>query len=168
MGLSTGKSLVETDLIETAGMILKKATERGVRIFLPIDGITAKEVEATAATAVFPVQEIPADQMILDIGPATSLLYAEALQNAKTVVWNGPMGVFEIPAFAEGTRVVAEAMASTTAFTVVGGGDSAAAIRALGIDETRFSHISTGGGASLELLEGRVLPGLAVLEEGSA
>ncbi len=103
MGVSTGKSLVETDLIETAGTILKKASEKGVRIYLPVDGITASQVEPTAACAVFPVQEIPDDQMILDIGPATSLLYAEALQGAKTIVWNGPMGVFEMAPFSKGT-----------------------------------------------------------------
>jgi len=105
--------------------------------------------------------------MGLDIGPETRRAYVAALRDAQTVVWNGPMGVFEMPAFAAGTLAVAEALADSTAFTVVGGGDSAAAIRALGVDEAAFSHISTGGGASLELLEGRVLPGLAVLEENS-
>jgi phosphoglycerate kinase len=110
------------------------------------------------------VDAIPADRMGLDIGPASSRLFAKALEGAKTVFWNGPMGVFEMPAFAAGTREVAEAVAKLDAFTVVGGGDSAAAVRLLGIDESRFGHISTGGGASLEHLEGKVLPGLTVLE----
>jgi phosphoglycerate kinase len=165
MGLSTGKSLVETDLIETAGMILKKATERGVRIFLPIDGITAKEVEATAATAVFPVQEIPADQMILDIGPATSLLYAEALQNAKTVVWNGPMGVFEMTPFSKGTFDMVDHVIASGAISIVGGGDTDAAVHRSGKAD-KISYISTGGGAFLELLEGKTLPGVAALMKG--
>lgn len=111
---------------------------------------------------------MPAGWKGLDIGPDTARRYAQALADARTIVWNGPMGVFEIASFAEGTRAVAEAMAGSSGFTVVGGGDSAAAIRVLGIDETRFGHISTGGGASLELLEGRVLPGISVLEEGTA
>jgi phosphoglycerate kinase len=118
-------------------------------------------------TRVVSVGEIPPGWKGLDIGPETARRYAEALADARTIVWNGPMGVFEIPEFAEGTRAVAEAMAATDGFTVVGGGDSAAAIRHLGIDEDRFSHISTGGGASLELLEGKDLPGIFVLEEGS-
>ena len=108
---------------------------------------------------------IPADQMGLDIGPKSRELFADAIASAKTVVWNGPMGVFEFPAFAEGTKAVARAMSEGSAFTVIGGGDSASAVRNLGFDESTFSHISTGGGASLELLEGKVLPGIAVLED---
>jgi phosphoglycerate kinase len=167
-GFSVGTSLLQEDLVPTVREIMQRARRDGVEILLPVDVVVAPEFSADAPTRVVGVGEIPPDWMGLDIGPDTARAYAAALADARTIVWNGPMGVFEIPAFAEGTRVVAEAMASTTAFTVVGGGDSAAAIRALGIDETRFSHISTGGGASLELLEGRVLPGLAVLEEGSA
>ena len=167
-GFSVGTSLLQEDLVPTVREIMERARRDGVEILLPVDVVIAPEFSADAPTRVVGVGEIPPDWMGLDIGPDTARAYAAALADARTIVWNGPMGVFEIPAFAEGTRVVAEAMASTTAFTVVGGGDSAAAIRALGIDETRFSHISTGGGASLELLEGRVLPGLAVLEEGSA
>ena len=167
-GFSVGTSLLQEDLVPTVREIMEQARRDGVEILLPVDVVIAPEFSADAPTRVVSVGEIPPDWMGLDIGPDTARAYTAALADARTIVWNGPMGVFEIPAFAEGTRVVAEAMASTTAFTVVGGGDSAAAIRALGIDETRFSHISTGGGASLELLEGRVLPGLAVLEEGSA
>jgi phosphoglycerate kinase len=167
-GFSVGTSLLQEDLVPTVREIMEQARRDGVEILLPVDVVIAPEFSADAPTRVVSVGEIPPDWMGLDIGPDTARAYAAALADARTIVWNGPMGVFEIPAFAEGTRVVAEAMASTTAFTVVGGGDSAAAIRALGIDEARFSHISTGGGASLELLEGRVLPGLAVLEEGSA
>lgn len=167
-GFSVGTSLLQEDLVPTVREIMEQARRDGVEILLPVDVVIAPEFSADAPTRVVSVGEIPPDWMGLDIGPDTARAYAAALADARTIVWNGPMGVFEIPAFAEGTRVVAEAMASTTSFTVVGGGDSAAAIRALGIDETRFSHISTGGGASLELLEGRVLPGLAVLEEGSA
>ena len=167
-GFSVGTSLLQEDLVPTVREIMDRARRDGVEILLPVDVIVAPEFSADAPARVVSVGEIPPDWMGLDIGPDTARAYAAALSDARTIVWNGPMGVFEMSAFAEGTRVVAEAMASSTAFTVVGGGDSAAAIRALGIDETRFSHISTGGGASLELLEGRVLPGLAVLEEESA
>jgi phosphoglycerate kinase len=163
MGLSTGKSLVETDLIETAGAILKKASEKGVKIYLPVDGITASQVEPTAASAVFPVQEIPGDQMILDIGPATSLLYAEALQGAKTIVWNGPMGVFEMAPFSTGTYDMVNHVIASGAITIVGGGDTDAAVHRSG-KAGRITYISTGGGAFLELLEGKTLPGVAALE----
>ena len=163
MGHSTGKSLVETDLIETAGTILKKASEKGVIIYLPVDGITAGEVEATAASAIFPVQEIPSDQMILDIGPATSLLYAEALQGAKTIVWNGPMGVFEMAPFSKGTFDMVNHVVASGAITIVGGGDTDAAIHRSG-KAGQITYISTGGGAFLELLEGKKLPGITALE----
>ena len=165
MGVSTGKSLVETDLIETAGTILKKALEKGVKIYLPVDGITASQVEPTAASAVFPVQEIPEDQMILDIGPATSLLYAEALQGAKTIVWNGPMGVFEMAPFSKGTFDMVNHVIASGAVTIVGGGDTDAAIHRSGKTD-RITYISTGGGAFLELLEGKILPGVAALMKG--
>ena len=163
MGHSTGKSLVETDLIETAGTILKKASEKGVKIYLPVDGITAGEVEATAASAIFPVQEIPSDQMILDIGPATSLLYAEALQGAKTIVWNGPMGVFEMAPFSKGTFDMVNHVVASGAITIVGGGDTDAAIHRSG-KAGQITYISTGGGAFLQLLEGKKLPGITALE----
>jgi phosphoglycerate kinase len=163
MGLNTGKSLVETELIETAGTILKKASEKGVRIYLPVDGITASQVEPTAACAVFPVQEIPGDQMILDIGPATSLLYAEALQGAKTIVWNGPMGVFEMAPFSKGTFDMVNHVIASGAITIVGGGDTDAAVHRSG-KAGQITYISTGGGAFLELLEGKVLPGVAALD----
>ncbi len=163
MGHSTGKSLVETDLIETAGTILKKASEKGVKIYLPVDGITAGQVEPTAASAVFPVQEIPSDQMILDIGPATSLLYAEALQGAKTIVWNGPMGVFEMAPFSKGTFDMVNHVVASGAITIVGGGDTDAAVHRSGKAD-RITYISTGGGAFLELLEGKKLPGVTALE----
>ncbi|MFH0999129.1 MAG: phosphoglycerate kinase [Pseudomonadota bacterium] len=166
LGVSTGKSLVETDLIETAGTILKKASEKGVKIYLPVDGITASQVEATAASAVFPVQEIPEDQMILDIGPATSLLYAEALQGAKTIVWNGPMGVFEMAPFSKGTYDMVNHVIASGAITIVGGGDTDAAVHRSGKAD-RITYISTGGGAFLELLEGKILPGVAALESVS-
>jgi phosphoglycerate kinase len=166
MGISTGKSLVETDLIETAGTILKKASEKGVRIYLPVDGVTAGQVEPTAACAVFPVQETPSDQMILDIGPATSLLYAEALQGAKTIVWNGPMGVFEMAPFSKGTFDMVDHVIASGAITIVGGGDTDAAVHRSGKAD-RITYISTGGGAFLELLEGKVLPGVAALESVS-
>ncbi len=163
MGYSTGKSLVETDLVETAGTILKKALEKGVKIYLPVDGITATQVEATAASAVFPVQEIPDDKMVLDIGPATSLLYAEALQGAKTIVWNGPMGVFEMTPFSKGTFDMVSHVIASGAITIVGGGDTDAAVHQSG-KANQITYISTGGGAFLELLEGKTLPGVAALE----
>ena len=129
-----------------------------------IDTVVAPYFGADAPATVVPSTEIPDDQMGLDIGPKTRELFADAIKSAKTVVWNGPMGVFEFPAFAEGTKAVAKAMSESDAFSVIGGGDSASAVRNLGFDESTFSHISTGGGASLELLEGKVLPGIAVLE----
>ena len=167
-GFSVGDSLLEEDLVPTVREIMERARHLGVEILLPVDVVIAQELSADAEARVVSVGEIPAGWKGLDIGPDTARRYAQALADARTIVWNGPMGVFEIASFAEGTRAVAEAMAGSSGFTVVGGGDSAAAIRVLGIDETRFGHISTGGGASLELLEGRVLPGISVLEEGTA
>lgn len=167
-GFSVGDSLLEEDLVPTVRDIMDRARRLDVEILLPVDVVIAQELSADAQARVVSVGEIPTGWKGLDIGPDTALRYAQALSDARTIVWNGPMGVFEIAAFAEGTRAVADAMAASSGFTVVGGGDSAAAIRALGIDEARFGHISTGGGASLELLEGRVLPGISVLEEGTA
>lgn len=164
-GLQVGDSLLEEDMIPVARQILADARVRGVEIVLPLDVVIAKEISADAETEVVEASAIPAGWKGLDIGPATVAAFAGDVAHARTIVWNGPMGVFEVAPFAEGTRGVAAAMAGSAAFTVVGGGDSAAAIRKLGLDESAFNHISTGGGASLELLEGRTLPGLAVLEE---
>ena len=164
-GHSVGKSLLEEDQIETVKGYIAEAAERGVDLVLPVDVIVAPEFAADAPATVVKVDAIPDDQMGLDIGPESAKLFAEKLATAKTVAWNGPMGVFEFDAFAGGTRAVAEALSKGSMFSVIGGGDSAAAVRLLGFDENTFSHISTGGGASLELLEGKVLPGIAVLED---
>ncbi len=164
-GHSVGKSLLEEDQIETVKGYIAEAAERGVDLVLPIDVVVAPEFAAAAPATVVKVDAIPDDQMGLDIGPESAKLFADKLATAKTVAWNGPMGVFEFDAFAGGTRAVAEALSTGSMFSVIGGGDSAAAVRLLGFDENTFSHISTGGGASLELLEGKVLPGIAVLED---
>ena len=164
-GHSVGKSLLEEDQIETVKGYIAEAAERGVDLVLPVDVVVAPEFAADAPATVVKVDAIPDDQMGLDIGPESQKLFAEKLATAKTVAWNGPMGVFEFDAFAGGTRAVAEALSKGSMFSVIGGGDSAAAVRLLGFDENTFSHISTGGGASLELLEGKVLPGIAVLED---
>lgn len=164
-GLSVGKSLLEKDQIDVVKGYIDEAAQRGVELVLPVDIVVAPEFKADAPATVVPADAIPDDQMGLDIGPESQKLFAEKLATTKTVAWNGPMGVFEFPAFAGGTRAVAEALSTGSMFSVVGGGDSAAAVRLLGFDESTFSHISTGGGASLELLEGKVLPGIAVLED---
>ncbi|GAB2872188.1 phosphoglycerate kinase [Streptomyces mayteni] len=170
LGHEVGDSLLQEDQIPTVQGYLAEAKERGVEFVLPVDVVASKEfpdlsakapVEATVVSA----DAIPAGLMGLDIGPASSELYAAKLADAATVFWNGPMGVFEHPDFAAGTRAVAQALVDSPAFTVVGGGDSAAAVRILGFDEAAFGHISTGGGASLEYLEGKTLPGLAALED---
>lgn len=163
-GFSVGDSLLEADQIDTVKGFLATAKERGVELVLPVDVVVADDFSATANTQVVAANAIPDGWKGLDIGPASIELFTATLANAKTVVWNGPMGVFEMAPFAEGTRAVATAMTRISGMTVVGGGDSAAAVRLLGIDETGFSHISTGGGASLEFLEGKTLPGLAALE----
>ncbi len=161
-GHQVGRSLLELDHVETCRALLDSG-----KIALPVDVVVAAEVSADADSQVVSIESIPADLMGLDIGPDTVARFAERLDDAQTVFWNGPMGVFELAPFAEGTRGVASAIADLDgALTVVGGGDSAAAVRTLGIDEAAFSHISTGGGASLEYLEGKQLPGLAVLSEG--
>lgn len=164
-GLSVGKSLLEKDQIDVVKGYIEEAAKRGVELVLPVDIVVAPEFKADAPATVVAADAIPDDQMGLDIGPESQKLFAEKLATTKTVAWNGPMGVFEFPAFAGGTRAVAEALSTGSMFSVVGGGDSAAAVRLLGFDESTFSHISTGGGASLELLEGKVLPGIAVLED---
>ncbi len=165
LGHEVGASLLEQDQLETCRQFLATG-----KVVLPVDVVAATAFSADAEHAVVPADAIPADRIGLDIGPESVRVFTEALKDARTVFWNGPMGVFELAPYAEGTRGVAEAVASLSsgagsALTVVGGGDSAAAVRALGIDESRFTHISTGGGASLEYLEGKALPGLTVLED---
>ena len=164
-GFEVGDSLLEVDRIDEVKRLIKTAHEKNVEIVLPVDVVISKELDGSAPVSVVDAHQIPVGQKGLDIGPKTSELFAKKIADAKTVVWNGPMGVFEVNAFASGTKTVAQALANSDAYSVVGGGDSAAAIRLLGLDESKFDHISTGGGASLELLEGKVLPGLAVLEE---
>jgi phosphoglycerate kinase len=161
-GHEVGKSLLEAEMVDTCRDLLARAEGR---IVLPVDVVAATEFAADAAHDVVPADAIPADRLGLDIGPASVAAFADALAGAQTVFWNGPMGVFELAPFAAGTRGVAEAITKVNGFTVVGGGDSAAAVRALGIQETAFGHISTGGGASLEYLEGKTLPGLQALEK---
>lgn len=163
-GHGVGTSLLEADQIETVRGFIDQAASAGVQLILPVDFVVANEFAADAQTKVVAADAIPEDWMGLDIGPRTRELFASAIADAGTVVWNGPVGVFEMEAFSAGTRSVAEAVSACGGLTVIGGGDSAAAVRVLGIDETTFSHISTGGGASLEFLEGKVLPGLTVLE----
>ena len=164
-GFEVGDSLLEVDRIDEVKQLMKTAQEKNVEIVLPIDVVISKELDGSAPVSIVDAHQIPVGQKGLDIGPKTSELFAKKIGEAKTVVWNGPMGVFEVNAFASGTKTVAQALANSNAYSVVGGGDSAAAIRLLGLDESKFDHISTGGGASLELLEGKILPGLAVLEE---
>jgi phosphoglycerate kinase len=166
-GHGVGDSLLEVDRVDEVKGLLTDATARGVEIVLPVDVVISTELDGSAPVSVVAADAIPAGQKGLDIGPKSVELFSTYIANAATIVWNGPMGVFETPAFADGTRGVAEAIAASPAHTVVGGGDSAAAVRLLNIGEDRFSHISTGGGASLELLEGKVLPGLKVLEESA-
>lgn len=163
-GYAVGKSLLESDQIDTVKGYLDQAKQNGVELVLPVDVVVAPEFKADAPATVVTAEAIPEDQMGLDIGPKSGELFAAKIAESKTVAWNGPMGVFEFPAFAGGTKAVAKALQDGTAFGIVGGGDSAAAVRQLGFDESKFSHISTGGGASLELLEGKVLPGIEVLE----
>ncbi len=164
-GKNVGSSLLEADQIETVKGLIATAEARGVELVLPVDVIVATAFAADADHKDVSVDDIEDGWMGLDIGPNSSALFAERLADAKTVVWNGPMGVFEMAPYAEGTRALADAITRVDGLTVVGGGDSAAAVRLLGIDESGFSHISTGGGASLEFLEGRTLPGIAVLED---
>ena len=167
-GHDVGKSLLESDQVEACQEYLTRAAETGVQIVLPTDVVVAPEFPSEGKDpqpSVVAVDAIPDDQIGLDIGPESSAAFAEAIAGARTVFWNGPMGVFEFDAFADGTRAVAEALTKIDGLSVVGGGDSAAAVRTLGFDEGAFGHISTGGGASLEYLEGKELPGLAVLED---
>ncbi|MFI6485429.1 phosphoglycerate kinase [Nonomuraea sp. NPDC050663] len=164
-GHEVGGSLLQEDQLDQVRGFLNEAVKRGVELVLPVDVLAATHFAEDAEHEVVEADAIPADREGLDIGPKTRELFASKLSDARTVFWNGPMGVFEFEAFAGGTRAVAEALIRSEAFTVVGGGDSAAAVRKLGLPEDGFSHISTGGGASLEYLEGKTLPGLAALED---
>ncbi|MEU9024925.1 phosphoglycerate kinase [Actinomadura sp. NPDC048394] len=164
-GHEVGKSLLEEDQLDTVREYLRRAEETGVEFVLPVDVVAATAFAADADHDVVAADAIPADRLGLDIGPESGKLFASRLAGAKTVFWNGPMGVFEMEPYAHGTRAVAQGLIDSGAFTVVGGGDSAAAVRQLGFDEAAFSHISTGGGASLEYLEGKTLPGLQALED---
>jgi phosphoglycerate kinase len=164
-GHQVGDSLLETELIPQVSAVLAEAERSGVEVVLPVDHVVADRFDRDAQPEIVPGADIPPGRLALDIGPATQELFARKLADAKTVFWNGPPGVFEFPAFAGGTRAVAQAIAAVTGLTVVGGGDSAAAVRRLGFPDDAFTHISTGGGASLEYLEGRTLPGLTALED---
>jgi phosphoglycerate kinase len=164
-GHEVGTSLLEEDQLDVCREYLRRAEESGVQLVLPTDVVVAPEFKADAPATVVAADAMPADQMGLDIGPESAQAFAAALADARTVFWNGPMGVFEFDAFAAGTRAVAQALTEIDGLSVVGGGDSAAAVRKLGFDEAAFGHISTGGGASLEYLEGKQLPGIDVLTE---
>jgi phosphoglycerate kinase len=164
-GHEVGRSLLEEDQLGTVRDYLRRAEESGVEFVLPVDIVAAAAFAADAEHGVVAAGEIPPDRLGLDIGPESGKLFASRLADARTIFWNGPMGVFEMDPYAHGTRAVAQGLIDSGAFTVVGGGDSAAAVRRLGFDEAAFSHISTGGGASLEYLEGKTLPGLQALED---
>jgi len=163
-GLEIGTSILDEANIELAAELEKKAAEAGVKLLLPVDCVCAKEFKNDTEYGVYSKDAMPQDMMGMDIGPETVELYKAAVAEAKTVVWNGPMGVFEMENFAKGTKAVAEALAQSSAVTVIGGGDSAAAVEQFGLAD-KMTHISTGGGASLEFLEGKVLPGIAVIED---
>ncbi|MEK5331391.1 phosphoglycerate kinase [Lysinibacillus sp. FSL W8-0992] len=163
-GHDIGKSLLEEDKIELAKSFIEKAHAKGVKLHMPIDAVVANEFSKDAETKVVDVDAIPADWMGLDIGPKTAARYAEVIQNSKLIIWNGPMGVFELEPFANGTKTVADAMAATAGYTVIGGGDSAAAVEKFEVAD-KMDHISTGGGASLELMEGKELPGIVALND---
>ena len=163
-GKEIGSSLVERDLIPTVKDLIAQAVKNGVELHLPTDILVAPTFSADAPATLVSADAIPADQMGLDIGPESAKDFAQAIEKCKTVFWNGPMGVFEFAAFAQGTKVVAEALTKVSGISVVGGGDSAAAVRALGFADSDFGYISTGGGASLEYLEGKELPGLVALD----
>lgn len=166
LGYEVGNSLVEIDMVRTAGEIRRNALDRGIKFYLPVDCVVAQDLSPSAETKIVPVQEIPKDWIALDIGPASVRLFTEALANVKTVLWNGPMGVFEMDAYSRGTFAVAHAVAEAFALTIVGGGDTALAVHRAGESEN-ISFISTGGGAALQLLEGKPLPGLVALPDRS-
>ena len=163
-GYEIGRSLLDEESIGFAREMMDRAGVKGVKLLLPVDTVVTDDIKSPRVVKVVPADQIPADLQGVDIGPETRALFAAEIKQAKTVVWNGPMGVFEVPQFAEGTKAVAAAMAEAKAVTIVGGGDSAAAVEQLGFAD-RMTHISTGGGASLEFLEGKVLPGVAVLTD---
>ena len=163
-GYEIGTSILDADNIELAKELLAEAEKTGVKILLPVDAVCAKEFKNDTEFAVYAKENMPKDRMGMDIGPESVKLFTEAVKNAKTVVWNGPMGVFEMPNFENGTKKVAEALAESDTVTIIGGGDSAAACEQFGLKD-KMTHISTGGGASLEFLEGKVLPGVAVIED---
>ncbi len=164
MGYQVGKSLVDNNLLDTAKELMATAIEKKVKFYLPVDCVVASSLDSRAESRIVPIQEVPEDWLIADIGPATITLFNEALQDAKTVVWNGPMGAFEIDAFSRGTMAMVHHVANSFALTIVGGGDTDVAIHNAG-EANKFSYISTGGGAFLELLEGKKLPGIQVLED---
>lgn len=164
MGLEIGTSILDADNIDLAKMLLEKATSLNVKLLLPVDIVCADEFSNDAKYQTYSRDQIPSDMMGLDIGEETVKLYSEEIAKAKTVVWNGPMGVFEMENFAKGTKAIAEALAKSDATTIIGGGDSAAAVEQFGLAD-KMSHISTGGGASLEFLEGKILPGISIIEE---
>ena len=163
-GKEIGTSLVEAEMLDTVRALISEAKEKGVQLILPTDIVIAPTFSADATPTVVAADAIPSDQMGLDIGPVSAEAFAAAIRGCQTVFWNGPMGVFEFPAFAAGTKVVAQALTEVSGISVVGGGDSAAAVRALGFSDDQFGYISTGGGASLEYLEGKELPGLKALD----
>lgn len=163
-GYSIGKSLLEEDKIELAQGFIEKAKEKGVQLHMPIDTVVANEFSKDAETKVVSIEDIPEDWMGLDIGPKTAERYAEIIKQSKLIIWNGPMGVFEMDKFANGTKTVAQAMAETEGYTIIGGGDSAAAVEKFEVAD-QMNHISTGGGASLELMEGKQLPGIVALND---
>lgn len=164
LGHQVGQSLLEEDMVETAGLFMEEAKKKGVKLLIPVDTLAADSFSNDANYVVCKMDSIPEAKMGLDIGPESAKLFTEEIALGKTIFWNGPMGVFEMPNFAAGTRAVAEAMAESQATTIIGGGDSAAAVRIFGLAD-KMTHISTGGGASLEFLEGKELPGVAILED---
>lgn len=163
-GHEIGKSLVEAEMLDTVRGLIKEASDKGVRLVLPTDIVVAPAFAADSPATIVAADAIPSDQMGLDIGPDSAAVFAAAIRECKTVFWNGPMGVFEFAAFSNGTKIVAQALTEVSGISVVGGGDSAAAVRALGFKDDQFGYISTGGGASLEYLEGKELPGLKALD----
>jgi phosphoglycerate kinase len=161
-GYNVGKSMVEPDLIATAASIMEKALADGIKFYLPVDAVTASRFDAKAEIKTVPIQEIPKDWMAMDIGPATIMLYSEALEDARTIIWNGPMGVFEMDAFSRGTSAMVRSVANCHALSIVGGGDTDVAVHKSG-ETDRITYISTGGGAFLALMEGKTLPAIAAL-----
>ncbi len=162
-GFDVGKSMVEDDLLQEAGSIMDRAKAEGIKFYLPVDVVSAPRLDRKAETKIVPIREIPAEWMALDIGPASSLLFQEAIYDAKTIVWNGPMGAFEFDPFSRGTMAMVDAVAGSYALTIIGGGDTSAAVHKGG-EPDRVSYISTGGGAFLALLEGKILPAVAALD----